>query len=149
MHMRGDPLTMQQSPAYRDVVGEVRDWLAGRVAALQHAGIDRSRIVVDPGIGFGKTLDHNLALLARMPELAADGPPVLVGVSRKSMLGALTGRATGERMAASVGGALWCALHGADIIRVHDVRETRDALAVWRALDASHPSHPPGSISTP
>ena len=92
MHMRGDPLTMQQAPVYRDVAAEVRGWLAARVAALQHAGVDRSRIVVDPGIGFGKTLEHNLALLARLPELVADGVPVLVGVSRKSMIGALTGR---------------------------------------------------------
>jgi dihydropteroate synthase len=152
MHMQGMPATMQREPRYGDVVSEVMAFLAGRVDALVHAGVARERIAVDPGIGFGKTLEHNLALLQALPRLRELGCAVLVGLSRKSMLGALTGRATGERMAASVGGALWCALHGADIIRVHDVRETRDALAVWRALDASHPSHPlhpPGSISTP
>jgi dihydropteroate synthase len=137
MHMRGDPLTMQQSPVYRDVVGEVRDWLAGRVAALQHAGIDRSRIIVDPGIGFGKTLDHNLALLARIPELAACGLPVLVGVSRKSMLGALTGREVGQRLPGSLAAMLAAVAGGARIVRVHDVAPTRDALAVWTAIDAA------------
>jgi dihydropteroate synthase len=138
MHMQGTPATMQREPRYGDVVSEVMAFLAGRVDALVHAGVVRERIAVDPGIGFGKTLEHNLALLQALPRLRELGCTVLVGLSRKSMLGALTGRATGERLAASVGGALWCALHGADIIRVHDVRETRDALAVWRALDASN-----------
>ncbi len=140
MHMQGAPATMQREPRYGDVVSEVMAFLAGRVDALVHAGVVRERIAVDPGIGFGKTLEHNLALLKALPRLHDLGCAVLVGVSRKSMLGALTGRATGERLAASVGSALWCALHGADIIRVHDVRETRDALLVWRALDASDPS---------
>ncbi|MCE2946855.1 MAG: dihydropteroate synthase [bacterium] len=140
MHMQGTPATMQREPRYGDVVSEVVAFLAGRVDALVHAGVVRERIAVDPGIGFGKTLEHNLALLQALPRLHELGCAVLVGLSRKSMLGALTGRATGERLAASVGGALWCALHGADIIRVHDVRETRDALSVWRALDASNPS---------
>ena len=106
----------------------------------------RERIAVEPGIGFGKTLEHNLALLRALPRFRQLGCAVLVGLSRKSMLGALTGRATGERLAVSVGGALWCALHGADILRVHDVRETREALAVWRAFDASNPT---GSIPIP
>ncbi len=138
MHMQGTPATMQREPRYGDVVSEVLAFLAGRVDALVHAGVVRERIAVDPGIGFGKTLEHNLALLQALPRLHELGCAVLVGLSRKSMLGALTGRATGERLAASVGGALWCGLHGTDIIRVHDVRETRDALAVWRALDASN-----------
>ncbi len=140
MHMQGTPATMQREPRYADVVSEVMAFLAGRVDALVHAGVVRERIAVDPGIGFGKTLEHNLALLQALPRLHDLGCTVLVGVSRKSMLGALTGRATGERLAASVGSALWCALHGADIIRVHDVRETRDALMVWRALDAPNRS---------
>jgi dihydropteroate synthase len=137
MHMLGDPLTMQQAPVYRDVVGEVRGWLAERVAALQHAGVDRSRLVVDPGIGFGKTLEHNLALLARLPELLADGVPVLVGVSRKSMVGAITGRPVGERLAGSLAAMLAAVARGARIVRVHDVAETRDALAVRAAIDGA------------
>ncbi len=146
MHMQGTPATMQREPRYEDVVAEVYAFLSGRVDALVHAGVVRERIAVDPGIGFGKALEHNLALLRALPRFRQLGCAVLVGLSRKSMLGALTGRATGERLAASVGGALWCALHGADIIRVHDVRETRDALAVWRAFDASNPT---GSIPIP
>jgi dihydropteroate synthase len=137
MHMLGDPLTMQQAPVYRDVVGEVRRWLAERVAALQHAGVDRSRIVVDPGIGFGKTLEHNLALLARLPELLSDGVPVLVGVSRKSMVGAITGRPVGERLPGSLAAMLAAVARGARIVRVHDVAETRDALAVRAAIDGA------------
>jgi dihydropteroate synthase len=137
MHMLGDPLTMQQAPVYRDVVGEVRGWLAERVAALQHAGVDRSRIVVDPGIGFGKTLEHNLALLARLPELLSDGVPVLVGVSRKSMVGAITGRPVGERLPGSLAAMLAAVARGARIVRVHDVAETRDALAVRAAIDGA------------
>jgi len=142
MHMQGTPATMQREPRYGDVVAEVHAFLAGRVDALVHAGVVRERIAVDPGIGFGKTLEHNLALLHALPRFRELGCAVLVGLSRKSMLGAITGRATGERQAASVGAALWCALHGADIIRVHDVRETRDALLVWRAFDASNPIAP-------
>lgn len=135
MHMQGTPGTMQRDPRYADVVVEVLDFLEARVDALVHAGIVRERIAIDPGIGFGKTLEHNLALLDALPRFARLGCAVLVGLSRKSMLGAITGRAVGERQAASVGGALWCAIHGADIMRVHDVRDTRDALAVWRALE--------------
>jgi len=135
MHMQGTPGTMQRDPRYADVVVEVLEFLEARIAALVHAGIARERIAVDPGIGFGKTLEHNLALLEALPRFAQLGCAVLVGLSRKSMLGAITGRAVGERNAASVCSALWCALHGADIIRVHDVRDTRDALAVWRALE--------------
>jgi len=134
MHMQGTPRTMQRDPRYDDVVGEVHAWLGARVSALAGAGVERTRIAVDPGIGFGKTLEHNLALLRALPALRDLGCAVLVGLSRKSMLGAITGRATDERRAASLAGALWCAWQGADIIRVHDVRETRDALSVWQAL---------------
>jgi dihydropteroate synthase len=140
MHMLGEPLTMQQAPVYRDVVSEVRQMLADRVAALQAEGIDRSRIVIDPGIGFGKTLEHNLALLAGLPSLVALGLPVLVGVSRKSMLGALTGRAVDGRLSASLAAMLAAVAGGAQIVRVHDVPETVDALRVWRAIRDPHHS---------
>lgn len=134
MHMRGDPATMQDEPMYADVVGEVRNFLAARVRSCVAAGIASDRIVVDPGFGFGKTLAHNLALLRALPELVADGPPVLVGLSRKSMLGQLTGRPAGERLSAGLAAVLAAVMRGAAIVRVHDVRETVDALKVWRAI---------------
>jgi dihydropteroate synthase len=134
MHKKGEPATMQEAPSYANVLGEVREYLLGRVRACQAAGIARERIAVDPGIGFGKTLDHNLTLLRRMVELTALGLPVVAAWSRKSSLGALTGRPAGERQAASLAAALLAVQHGAKIVRVHDVRETRDALAVWLAL---------------
>ena len=133
MHMRGTPATMQSAPEYADVVAEVRGFLEARARVCEAAGVARDRIVVDPGFGFGKTLAHNLDLLARLDEIAASGYPVLAGLSRKSMLGAITGRPEGERMAASVAAALSAVQRGAAIVRVHDVRETVDALAVWRA----------------
>ena len=134
MHMQGAPLTMQQSPAYQDVVGEVRGFLAERVAAAMASGIESDRLVLDPGFGFGKTLGHNLTLLAQLENTALDGLPILAGMSRKSMLGAITGRPVGERLAASISAALIAAQHGARILRVHDVAETRDALSVWQAV---------------
>lgn len=134
MHMQGEPLTMQQSPAYADVVTDVRGFLAERVAATTAAGISRDRLILDPGFGFGKTLEHNLALLARLEETACDGLPILAGMSRKSMLGGITGRPVGERLAASVAAALIAADRGARILRVHDVAETRDALSVREAV---------------
>ena len=135
MHMRGEPRTMQQAPRYADVVAEVSAFLAGRIEACVAGGIDRGRIVVDPGFGFGKRLEDNLALARALPQLATLGP-VLVGFSRKSMIGAMTGRAaTADRLAGSVAAALWAARHGAAILRVHDVAATRDALAVWRQLE--------------
>jgi dihydropteroate synthase len=133
MHMQGEPATMQQSPRYGDVVAEVAASLRERVAALEAAGVARSRLVVDPGIGFGKTRDHNLALLRRLADLS-DGLPVLVGLSRKSLVGAITGRAVGDRLAGSLGGMLAAVARGAQIVRVHDVAESRDALAVWQAI---------------
>jgi len=138
MHMRGDPLTMQRSPVYRDVVGEVRSWLADRAAALQDAGVGRDRIIVDPGIGFGKTLDHNLALLAHLDAIVGDRLPVLVGVSRKSMLGVITGRPVDERLPGSLAAMLAAVQAGAGIVRVHDVAASRDALAVWAAIRSAH-----------
>jgi dihydropteroate synthase len=136
MHMRGEPGTMQAAPEYGDVVAEVRRFLETRVLALQAAGVARERIVLDPGIGFGKTAQHNLALLCRQRELLAAGLPLLVGWSRKSTLGAITGRPVGERQAASVAAALAAVSRGAAIVRVHDVAATVDALKVWRAAAA-------------
>lgn len=134
MHMQGAPRTMQAAPAYTDVVGEVRDFLAQRVAVLQAAGVGRQRICIDPGFGFGKTLAHNLALLRHLDRFRALGLPVLAGLSRKSMIGAITGRAVAERTYGSVAAALLALERGARILRVHDVAATRDALQVWEAL---------------
>jgi len=136
MHMQGEPRTMQAAPHYADVVAEVTAFLQARIEACVAAGIDRSRIVLDPGFGFGKRLDDNLALLQALPRLARLGLPLLVGVSRKSMIGAMTGRGDSEDLlAGSVAAALWAARRGAAILRVHDVAATRDALAVWRQLE--------------
>ena len=154
MHMAGDPSTMQNGPVYRDVVAEVRDFLHSRVQALCAAGVDVKRILLDPGIGFGKRDAHNIGLLRHLRHLAlprtAPGAnesadieasvgrlplPLLVGLSRKSLIGSLTGRATPDRLAGSLAGALAALALGASIVRVHDVAATRDALAVWRAID--------------
>jgi dihydropteroate synthase len=135
MHMQGEPRTMQAQPQYRDVVQEVRDFLLERARAAQAAGIAADRIVIDPGFGFGKTTEHNLALIRGLRELAAAGYPVLAGLSRKSLFGKIVGRAVAERMPASVAGALLAAQRGAAIVRVHDVAATRDALLVMRAID--------------
>jgi dihydropteroate synthase len=135
MHMQRDPATMQVAPTYGDVVTEVRDFLVARAAACEAAGIARARIVIDPGFGFGKTLAHNLALLRSIGTLAASGYPVLAGLSRKSSLGAITGRGVDERLSASLAAALAAVARGASIVRVHDVRETVDALKVWSAIE--------------
>jgi len=137
MHMQGEPATMQQHVVYTDVVAEVKAFLAGRAAACEHAGIAGDRIVLDPGFGFGKTVAHNLALLRWLEELVALGYPVAVGMSRKSTIGALTGREVDERLAGSVAAALAAVERGAAIVRVHDVRETVDALNVWRAVEGA------------
>jgi dihydropteroate synthase len=134
MHMQGTPDTMQRAPHYDDVVAEVRAFLSARVAACRAAGIDAERLAVDPGFGFGKTLEHNLTLLRHLAELAADGPPVLVGLSRKSMLGTLTERQPAERVYGSIALAVIAALNGARIIRAHDVAPTVDALKVVAAV---------------
>lgn len=135
MHKQGDPQTMQQQPHYQNVVAEVGAFLRERIAAAEAAGIQRDRIVVDPGFGFGKTLAHNLALLRELKQLTELGVPVLAGLSRKSMLGALTGQGVGHRMSASVAAALIAVQRGADIVRVHDVRETVDALKILNAVN--------------
>ncbi len=137
MHKQGTPQNMQQQPQYQDVVAEVTTFLRERVAAAKAAGISPERIVIDPGFGFGKTLAHNLALLRRLEAFRALDTPLLAGLSRKSMLGALTGREVGERAAASVAAALLAVQRGAAIVRVHDVRETVDALKIWNALNES------------
>lgn len=140
MHMRGlDPRSMQDDPRYGDVTLEVARFLSGRVAAAEAAGIPRERIAVDPGIGFGKTLAHNLALLDRLPLLAGLGLPLLVGVSRKGFIGRLSGVAEGgaARRPGSLAAALFAAARGAAILRVHDVAETVQALRVWAAAGAA------------
>jgi dihydropteroate synthase len=137
MHMRGRPRDMQDAPSYVDAVAEVTAFLRERVEACRAAGIAAQRIVVDPGFGFGKNYQHNLALVRALTELARAGAPLLVGLSRKSMLGTITGRGATERLPASIAAALWCAGRGAAILRVHDVAATRDALAVWRAFEPS------------
>jgi dihydropteroate synthase len=135
MHMQGEPRTMQLAPAYeQDVVHTVCSALSSLVDGCLKAGITKQSICLDPGFGFGKTVEHNLQLASRLSEVAALGYPVLVGWSRKSTLGTITGRAVGERMPASIAAALHAAAHGAHILRVHDVRETVDALKVWQAL---------------
>ena len=140
MHMQGQPRVMQDAPHYDDVVADVHRFLAERLFACQMAGIDKKKILVDPGFGFGKTLEHNLALLRgldRFPELA----PVMVGLSRKAMIGTLTGRQRAQdRAAGSAAAALIAAQRGAAIVRVHDVAPTRDALAIWQALVAGETS---------
>lgn len=136
MHMQGDPRTMQANPHYVDVVAEVCDFLAGRVAVCEGAGIARERLCIDPGFGFGKTVGHNYTLLRELRRLAELGVPVLAGLSRKSMLGAVTGRENGvARMPASVAAAVLAVERGASIVRVHDVAATKDALAVWAATE--------------
>ena len=133
MHMQGDPPTMQSQACYIDVVAEVRSVLQGRLTALTARGVCGDRIVLDPGIGFGKSVEHNVELLRRQRELLTLGRPLLVGWSRKSSLGALTGRAVGDRLAASLAATLASVAHGASVVRVHDVAATVDALKVWRA----------------
>jgi dihydropteroate synthase len=135
MHMQGSPRTMQAAPQYDDVVAEVAAFLAARRDALLAAGVAAERIALDPGFGFGKTLAHNLALLRGLDVLAALGQPVLAGLSRKSMLGALTGRPVTERQVASAVAAVLAAQRGARILRVHDVAATRDALALLTAVE--------------
>ena len=138
MHMQGTPQTMQVDPHYEDVVGEVCTFLRERVAACEAAGIDRARIVVDPGFGFGKTKKHNVELLRHLGQITALGLPILAGLSRKSVLGTITARSVGERVHSSVAAALVAVYRGAAIVRVHDVGATRDALAVYEAIESNH-----------
>jgi dihydropteroate synthase len=136
MHMQGEPRTMQREPHYDDVVAEVVAFLEARVLACEQAGIARQRLLLDPGFGFGKTLAHNLTLLARLDRLASLGLPLLVGVSRKSMLGAITGRDVQDRTAAGVAAAMLALARGALIIRTHDVMATQDAIRLFSAVAA-------------
>lgn len=157
MHLLGEPATMQRQPEYGDVVAEVRDWLARRLAEVAGAGVDPARIALDPGFGFGKTHVHNLALLAALDRVCPAHPaqrPLLVGLSRKTSLGRLTGRPVGERLAASLAAALLAADGGARVVRVHDVAPTRDALAVWESVrqaqqTAQQPAQQPAPLSMP
>jgi len=133
MHKKGDPETMQRAPSYQDVVAEVLGFLSSRISACEKAGMEKGRLCIDPGFGFGKTVEHNFRLLKELGAFAGLGVPVLAGWSRKSSLGKITGRPEGERLAASLAAALLALQGGATILRVHDVRETRDVVAVWGA----------------
>jgi len=135
MHMQGEPATMQSAPHYDNIVTEVAEFLGERIAAAEAAGIGLNRIAVDPGFGFGKTLEHNIELLRRLGELVVPGLPLLVGMSRKSMLGLLTGREAAERVHAGVAAHVLAVERGARILRVHDVAATRDAMAVLQAVE--------------
>jgi len=134
MHMKGAPANMQDAPVYEDVVAEVAEFLEGRVRAAEDAGINRNRLTIDPGFGFGKTVAHNMQILRDMGKFSAFGLPVSFGASRKSTLGAVTGRPVSERVCASVAAALLAIDRGANLVRVHDVAPTRDAMAVWLAM---------------
>jgi dihydropteroate synthase len=136
MHMQKDPQNMQVAPVYRDVTEEVTAFLLDRVDAMEQEGIARERMCIDPGFGFGKTLEHNLTLLRDTGNIVTDiGLPILAGLSRKSMIGAITGRSVEGRMAGSIAAALISVARGARIVRVHDVAETVDALRVWQAVN--------------
>lgn len=137
MHMQGEPGTMQQSPYYTDVVVEVRDWLQARLEACRALGMAEDRLLVDPGFGFGKNLDHNLRLLAELPAATPSGVPVLVGLSRKSTVGAVTGRPVDQRLAGSVAAAALAVRAGAHIVRAHDVAATVDAVKLAAAVRAA------------
>lgn len=142
MHMQGEPGTMQSAPVYQDVVREVREFLSGRIATCGQAGIAINRLVIDPGFGFGKTLEHNLALLKRLTSLTDLNVPLLAGMSRKSMLGALTGKPVDQREYAGIAAHLAAIHRGASILRVHDVAVMKDALAVWQAIEGEEKSEP-------
>ncbi len=135
MHMQRDPLTMQFNPEYQDVITEVRQFLNDRVQLLISKGISSDRIAIDPGFGFGKSLEHNLNMLAHFDDFSTLGLPVLAGISRKSMIGKITGKDTNERVAPSIAAAIMAADRGAQIVRVHDVPETVDALKLWEAIN--------------
>ncbi|MDP6526221.1 MAG: dihydropteroate synthase [Kiritimatiellia bacterium] len=134
MHMLGTPGTMQDSPAYNDVIRDIAGYLDARISELASAGLAEESIAVDPGIGFGKTLEHNLRLIASLKEFGSFGKPVVMGLSRKSFLGRITGREVDERLAGSIAALAYCVLNGVDIMRVHDVRESRDAIEVLAAI---------------
>ncbi len=137
MHMQHSPATMQLQPHYHDVVREVLDFLGERLESARRAGVHPDNLLVDPGFGFGKSVEHNLALLARLAELRTLGAPILVGLSRKTMIGQITGRGVADRLTGSVAAAMISVLHGARVLRVHDVAATRDALAVLHAVNTA------------
>ena len=137
MHMQGTPQTMQQAPHYDDLLDDVADFLNQRIFACLQAGIEQSHIILDPGFGFGKTVEHNFSLLKHLNAFVASGFPVLAGLSRKSMIGAVTNQPVEKRLVGSVAGALLAAQNGAKILRVHDVEATADALKVWQAMQAA------------
>lgn len=139
MHIQGTPATMQVDPRYDDVVSEVADWLQARLIALEQAGIDPARVMLDPGIGFGKTAEHNLQLMQHLPRLKQLGRPILVGHSRKRFLGKILGRTVDERQAGTIGVSVALAARGADLLRVHDVRAIRDALVAWQTIATDLP----------
>ena len=134
MHMQGEPRTMQQDPQYEDVVREVHEALLRQAHSLEQLGVGRARISRDPGFGFGKTVAQNYQLIAELETIVSSGYPVVFGASRKSMLGAVTGRAVDQRLAGSIAAALAGVAHGAEVLRVHDVGETRDALIIWQSV---------------
>jgi dihydropteroate synthase len=139
MHMQGEPDNMQENPHYKDIVKEVINFLAQRIDTLQTAGISKKRLIVDPGFGFGKKLNHNLKLLHHLGKLNCFQVPILAGLSRKSMLGSITGNKVDQRIHESVAAALLAAVNGAKILRVHDVKATRDAITIYNAMiDVSH-----------
>ena len=145
MHMRGEPGTMQDAPRYADAALDVYDYLAGRVAACEAAGVERARIAVDPGIGFGKTVDHNVRILNRLALYHGLGCALVLGVSRKSFIARLSrGEAPKQRLAGSLAAALAAVAQGAHILRVHDVAETRQALSTWSAIHAAGAGEAPG-----
>lgn len=143
MHMKGRPATMQIAPRYESVLSEVEDFLTTRVQSIVAAGVSKDRILVDPGFGFGKTVDHNFALLKGLHRLRVLGHPVLVGMSRKSMLGAVTGRDVADRVVAGAAAAIVAIQNGAKVVRTHDVAATRDAVRIWLALEAA------GTVASP
>lgn len=134
MHAQGRPEDMQDNPHYENTVSEIRDWLAKRMDACEFAGIERSNITIDPGIGFGKRLDDNLAIFNQLEDFKTLGCPILMGASRKSFIGRIDGSTADDRLGGSLAAALWSAAKGADILRVHDVSETMQALRVWEAM---------------
>jgi dihydropteroate synthase len=134
MHMQGTPQTMQANPQYHDIIQEVKDFLQHRIQAATAAGIAKDRLVIDPGFGFGKTLQHNFTLLNRLDQFLDLGVPLLAGISRKSMLGAITGNSVDRRIHESIAAALLAVVKGAKIVRVHDVKATKEALAIHNAM---------------
>lgn len=134
MHMQGSPATMQDNPVYGDTISDIKTWLARRLDAAEFAGIEREQITIDPGIGFGKSLSDNLALLQQLDTFKDLGCPILMGTSRKSFIGKIDGSLVDDRIGGSVASALWCAEKGVDILRVHDVAETAQSLKIWEAI---------------